>query len=586
MISEFLRALFSNKPENTYILVWFLQPTHLMSAGQKRPQNQSKWANTVEAAIELASKAPPKYDIYAGVGLSPKAFGVSSRCPQEKIAAIPGVWIDIDVGSEGHKKKDGAFPNPPTVEAALELVKKAVGVEPTMVVSTGGGIHVYWLFAEPWVFETEVDRKQAIALVSGLQKSFQLLAAAHGFSVDSTFNLDRVLRVPGTLNWKLGAYNPRECKILTLNESARYSAEDIETFVSPEASKIVTAKQAIRNAATNGGTQHYELIIDPNAAPPGDKFLALSEAEPRFISSWMRTRKDLKDTSPSGWDFALANYAVQAGWTDQEIVDLLVAARVKHKDDLKRPQYYRTTIDYIRVDANRNNALQDLLEVASNKKSDTPVRLNDDERADRLAKISTTLGVKIVRILRYKIDPPKYRLVTPKGEIELGAVSNLVEQTPLRHAIAATEGTYIRKFRAPEWNGIAQSLLDVCESYDVGPEGTDIGMTKGWLTVYFDENKPAAIDESKTAIANGLPYFDENGRVYFFLWNLRSWLKTRQDEKIGVRELGVLLRKVGCESEAIGYEGSTRNVWKSTIKVDVKMKSPVNGEADLAEIFR
>jgi hypothetical protein len=331
-----------------------------------------------------------------------------------------------------------------------------------------------------------------------------------------------------------------------------------------------------------GGTGG-ELIINPNAQPPGDKFYALSEAEPRFLESWNRTRKDMKDTSPSGWDFSLCNYAVSAGWTDQEIVDLLVAARVKNGDDLKRPQYYRTTIDFVRVDNCRNTALQEIVEATSLRGTDEPApKLNDEQRKDLLDKISNAIGVRIIRIIRYKQDPPRYRLVSQSGEIELGAVSNLVEQTPLRYAIAATEGIYMRKFKAQEWNGIAQSLLNACESYDIGPEGTDIGQTKAWLSVYLDENKPGA--ESDATISNQDPFYDESGTVFIFLSHFRLWLKTKQDEKISARQLGVLLRKIGCDPESIGFAGSTRNVWKTPVKVKPTPKPEPSGNGQAGHV--
>ena len=59
-----------------------------------------------------------------------------------------------------------------------------------------------------------------------------------------------------------------------------------------------------------------------------------------------RQRTDLPDSSASGYDQSLANFAANAGWSDQEIVNLLIAHRRTFGDDLNlnNPQKYQRTI--------------------------------------------------------------------------------------------------------------------------------------------------------------------------------------------------------------------------------------------------
>lgn len=74
---------------------------------------------------------------------------------------------------------------------------------------------------------------------------------------------------------------------------------------------------------------------------------SLCRANARYQAYFDRRIK-ARDTSLSGSEFALTNFAVQAGWTDQQIVDMLVAFRRKHAGRTKHPAYYVITLTKIR----------------------------------------------------------------------------------------------------------------------------------------------------------------------------------------------------------------------------------------------
>lgn len=69
-----------------------------------------------------------------------------------------------------------------------------------------------------------------------------------------------------------------------------------------------------------------------DAQPPDDRFELLALIEPRFERSYRRKRPDLLDQSDSAYDFSLAVFAFNAGWTAQEVTDLLIASRRQHGD--------------------------------------------------------------------------------------------------------------------------------------------------------------------------------------------------------------------------------------------------------------
>jgi hypothetical protein len=69
-----------------------------------------------------------------------------------------------------------------------------------------------------------------------------------------------------------------------------------------------------------------------DAEPPAEKFELLAMIEPRFERSYRRRRPDLLDQSDSSCDYSLALFAFAAGWTCQEVADLLIAGRREHGD--------------------------------------------------------------------------------------------------------------------------------------------------------------------------------------------------------------------------------------------------------------
>ena len=84
-----------------------------------------------------------------------------------------------------------------------------------------------------------------------------------------------------------------------------------------------------------------DIILEPDAYPPQDKFKKLLQN-----SEFHKTCENWGGhPSLSEHDFALARFAVDDGWTDQEIADLIIAFRRKHGQSKKdrekalRPDY-------------------------------------------------------------------------------------------------------------------------------------------------------------------------------------------------------------------------------------------------------
>ena len=145
------------------------------------------------------------------------------------MSALPGLWADLDVKGEAHK----AINLPPTDEDAMRITE-AIPLEPTLILHSGHGLQVWWLFKELWVFEGEVERKEAQGLSRRFQATLKEMARRYGWHMDGTHDISRIFRPPGTLNHKM---KPVEVRVMRYDESARYNPADFEQYlvdVAPE----------------------------------------------------------------------------------------------------------------------------------------------------------------------------------------------------------------------------------------------------------------------------------------------------------------------------------------------------------------
>ena len=115
--------------------------------------------------------------------------------------AARAFFFDLDVGNRADKY-------PSQAEAIVDLRRfcEATGLPRPLVVTSGGGLHVYWLVTES--LPSDAWRVEAAKL--------KQLARHYGLKADPSRTTDTasVLRVAGTFNFK-DRSNPREVKALT-----------------------------------------------------------------------------------------------------------------------------------------------------------------------------------------------------------------------------------------------------------------------------------------------------------------------------------------------------------------------------------
>ena len=178
----------------------------------------------LDQATAYCAECGAQQDVYAAVGLQSEEPAGGSRGKEDSVVSVPGAWMDVDIAGPAHKSKD----LPPTEREAMQLVE-AVGLPPSVIVMSGHGLQPYWLFDKPLIIETEAHLQNSRSLSRRFQQMLRIQAQTHGWKVDSTADLCRVLRVPGTFNHKIS----NDIRPVTAEYFERtYCPEDVEGLLS------------------------------------------------------------------------------------------------------------------------------------------------------------------------------------------------------------------------------------------------------------------------------------------------------------------------------------------------------------------
>jgi len=551
---EFLELLWGEKPEEFLILIWTLQ------------DKRSHWCREVDEAAAVVD-ACRHMDVYTGVGLSPADYGAHQRCPADKIAALAGQWADFDIRSEAHSAK--ALPG--RVEDALKLIPSSL--PPTLVVSTGNGAHGWWLYKEPLVFDSESERQQAADLAVRFQTMLRFNAANHGWAFDRLADLPRVLRVPGTNNYKNVAA-PKPVEVYE-HGGQRYNPSDIAEFLDEIGIPDSTAQEQI----TREWAERFKdtpLVVSRSAEMPEAMIKGWVETDLRFRNTWFRQRHDLKDQSQSGYDLALADFGVEAGLNDQQITDLIIHHRRLHRQRQRtRADYFERTLakaskrnggvatlppdvtDGVPDSSAQNGSSSPAEEVAAEPPVAEPhqqVESCQDTPNDPLAtkaalceQLSKIFGVRILRLVKLTGSQPTYRMVLENADIEFPHVGKLIDQKSVRLAIAGALNLLIPKIKPKLWEQLAQTLLDALIEEDAGPENDLKGSMRLYLGQYLADTAfiSSLDDQPSNAIRRPMIIDDQ---VAVNSTDLQMFVNKTFAQTYSVKAIASMLAALGAKS--------------------------------------
>jgi hypothetical protein len=502
-LEKFFHGLFGDKRESDHILLW-----------KSRPKKFSYWFQDINEAITYVKKHPK--DIYVGIGTSPKNFGLTKRCKEQNIASMKAFYTDIDVADPvAHKSKT----LPPSLKDAVDLVY-GHGLDPTWTVNSGHGLHAYWIFKESWLFEDKDDWIKYKMINKRLSLTIKQRAEDKGWTIDSVFDVARVLRPVGSLN----------CKDTEIE--VQYIYTDGMQFESIDAFDGGLPPIEYFDQ-TSLVTEEEKKIIGKNItlkadAEPSAHLLDMSmELDSKFSSTWQKKRKDMKDQSTSSYHMSLATQAVQMNWPDQEIANLLIAWNRRHGEGIEKPM----RLDYIEVTLAKAKKNVGKLIVEQYEDEVEPIlgteyqkHLSEQNREKVITFLSQLISCQIYELVKYcDQDEPSYKLRTSVGDVKYRNTDELLSQTKFRNRFFGQTNHSIEIPRG-KWGGFRQALTVIIHEVHVTVESTIKGKMKNWLTEYLDDAPQWDQDQA----VMGREPFVKDGFWHLYMDKFQSWVFARK----------------------------------------------------------
>lgn len=171
-----------------------------------------------------------------------------------------GLWLDIDVDMKGHhnEQHNNYFTS---FQQAIDFIK-SLPIKPTIIVNSGGGLHVYYKFEEILRFETIEERNEINLIYKFFSEYIAKEANKLGKETDKS-NILKMMRVPFTHNLKDNE-NPKPVTIEYFEDANKLRYEEVKDFLkdSIESYERKLAQQSQQSRYISDKTADGDLIYE------------------------------------------------------------------------------------------------------------------------------------------------------------------------------------------------------------------------------------------------------------------------------------------------------------------------------------
>lgn len=240
----------------------------------------------------------------------PKAGAPHSKLKKDDIETIHCFYTDTDP----EKNKD-----PAEERTRLETLTHAIVNDNkapcSFAIDSGGGFQQFWMLQEP----VPADKFREVAESIGRKLAYKLNA-------DSIHNIDRLMRIPGTMNLpgpkkRERGRTPQPTKLVAWQPQHTYAPTDFMNMPDPP------IKDDLGDALTPSDVDTSALqqvaTLDDISLPLRNKFDSLLRADKYLRDIWNGNDECLSDKSRSGFDFALVRALSGYNLTPTELAILL-----------------------------------------------------------------------------------------------------------------------------------------------------------------------------------------------------------------------------------------------------------------------
>jgi hypothetical protein len=252
--------------------------------GDKKSNGTTRWFRPGETPAVFNSQ----HNNYFGVHPTMAAGNQYQRAKKgvRDIAAVNCLYADLD--DKDHGGIRGA------ARAILEeRIASGALPQPTVLVDSGGGVQMYWGLRDPFLLDTPEKRDRA----DRVQKAW----VTHVGSDDGAKDAARVLRVPGTLNYKYDP--PRPAAILDADYSRLFSLDELEALLPPE--QVKPAKVRTPRQTANAQINQDEIGRGPDfdaIAQAATNLKRLSTVRRDSYSGWVNVGMALAELGAIGYN--------------------------------------------------------------------------------------------------------------------------------------------------------------------------------------------------------------------------------------------------------------------------------------------
>ncbi len=205
--------------------------------------------------VEILSREEYPADSQVFFGVCPRE---SMKPDKSHVKYMAAIWAGLDLGPDGYSGKNVYFFGQPQAAKAV----RSFPLPPSIIVESGWGLHLYWLLNEA----TPVEDVEAMeGLLAKINSYFQC---------KSNVGMDSMLRLPDTLNGKVGSHVV-DCRVKYINRDFRYDLSDFQNLslvpgaAAPETPNLSMNSQSREIAATAAAevVSTIEDIADEDMEP-------------------------------------------------------------------------------------------------------------------------------------------------------------------------------------------------------------------------------------------------------------------------------------------------------------------------------
>ena len=190
----------------------------------------------------------------------------------------------------------GTHTDPDKYPANIEMAKGFLPFPVSMLVDSGQGLHPYCLYANPITITAE-NRSEVTKRNKKFIDAIRSRAGKYAKAVDSVHDLPRVLRMPGTYNYKSGRENAPLCRLIEVSD-VRFTPESLNAQLNKlqPAKKSKQAKGDIELIYQSSDSREFDtwratkmLEVIPVAALSRDEWLNIGMAlknNGNSVSDW------------------------------------------------------------------------------------------------------------------------------------------------------------------------------------------------------------------------------------------------------------------------------------------------------------